>query len=317
MRTFGELKEDVAVLAQRSGDSDYKSKIATWLNLSHRFVYNIYDYWNETEDIHNFTTVASTGDYFMPTRFDKPLKIFDLTNNGKLSIVVEEDYFSANIANVADATETTAPKTARLYGNSPVTKQVSTAGDTLQAKSSSASDSSVVVRVQGYIDSALTVLAFENITVTGTTASTATSPLTFYKIVHVSKASDSIGYITLEDSSGVDLVLLAPIDRVSRHKILKLGLIPSQANSMRILFKRDVDKMVNDNDYPFKDMDEFLTLDAWGYALSQEKEELQRATTVWGKARDALEVMLSSANNRLGPDFQKKFVSQWSQAHQF
>ena len=315
MRTFGELKEDVAILVQRSGDTDYTAKIGQWINLSHRFIYNIYDYWNETEDIHNFTTVASTEDYFMPTRFNKPLKIFDITNDAKLTVVTEEEYFSANIANVADATEAKVPAFARLYGESPVTVQISTSGDNTQAKSSSASDSGVKVRVEGYLDSALTSLGFETITLTGATAKAGT--VTFYKIVHVSKDSDSAGTITLEDSSGTDLVVMAPIDRVSRHKVLKLGLIPNQANSMRILFKKDVQKLVNDEDYPFMDMDEFLTLDAWGYALSQEKEELQRATTVWGKARDALEVMLSSANNRLGPDFQKKFVSQWSQAHQF
>jgi len=318
MYNYEELKERVAILVGRSGDSDFKSKIGVWLNLGIEFLENTYDYWNELQDIYNFTTVADRESYPMPNQFIKPLRIYDLTNNKHLTIKAEEEYFDGNISNIADA-ETGVPEYARLFGISGSRVEISTSGKTLQAKSSSASDTnSPVVRIRGYTDTNHLIEEFEDITIsssTPTTYATATTPKTFYKLTHVSKSIDTVGYITLADSDGTILEYLNPVGRVARHKILKLGLIPADAYSMRTLFKKTAVKMINDNDYPFTECDDFLILDSWGWALSQEKETMERAVTIWSKAERALHAILTREMGKLGPDFQHKITSKWLVSH--
>src|SRR3990167_582078 len=319
MKTFLELKNDVSVLCQRSGDSDYLAKIAVWLNLAHEFVYKIYDYWPQLQDVHNFSTVASTGDYFMPYRFDKPLRVFNLTSDKELTINTEEEYFSSNVSAIADSDTESDPSIYRFYGVSAVIRQIATTGGTVQVKSSSAADTNgAVIRVEGFLDSNLLVIGYENITVSTSAPTTAVAgAITFYKITHISKSLDTTGYITVEDSSANDLAYLEPTQRVAYHRIMKLGKIPSAVRSMRVLFKRTMQKMVNDNDYPFADMDEYLILEAYGYSLTQEKEGIERSSTIWNKSEKVLQNILQNVQNSLGPSHQHKMVSSMLQAHRF
>lgn len=315
MINFTEIVTQVGRMLQRSGDEDYATLIKDWVNWTHQFAGQAYDYFAELEGIHNFSTVASTEEYFMPTRFDKPLRIVDLTNDIKLTIKTEEEYYDENLAIISAASEESGPSIARMYGVSGVIKQISTSGDTLQAKSSASENTNVTVRIEGYVDSALTILDFEDITVTGTSATTATSPKTFYKILHHSKDIDSSGYITLEDSSNNDLSILSSIQRVAYHKVMKLGKIPDQANSMRVLLKQAPKKLVDNNDYPFIDADDFFILGSAAYGLLQEKETIDRGNVLFSKANEKLTLLIADRQRRLGPDFQHKIVSPLIQSH--
>lgn len=314
MYNFSELKTQVGRLVQRSDDSNYLSNIVgTLINLNLEFLYNFYDYYNELEGKHNFTTVDGTEDYYMPGDFDKPFRLYDLTNKKPLFPKDEFTYFDANISNIASSTKEKAPSFYRIFEVFGVTKQVSSSGGLVQVKSSSSSDTSVVVRIEGFIDSALTVIGYENITVTGVVAVAGT--MTFYKILHVSKAADSIGFITLENASGDDLVIMSPLERVAFHKVIKLGKIPNQANSLRLLYKRKFRKLVNDNDYPFVEADQFLIFKSTAVAYQQEKETLDRAAGMNQEAEKALTALINNIAGKRGPDFQHKMTSGFAQAH--
>ena len=313
---FEDLKAKVGVLTQRSGDTDYLIKIGVWINLAQDFLYNVYDYYQALQDEHNFTTVASQEDYVMPNRFNKPLRIYDLTNKSKLTIQTEESYFDVNIDNIVTP-NTGDPSFARLYGETGVTTPISTSGDTVQVKSSSSSDTdNPIVRIEGFIDSARTVLDAEDVTISASSPTTfVAGTKTFYEIARVSKSKDTTGFITLANSSSTTLATIASIDSVLRHKILKLGLIPDAANSMRVLFKKKYRILVNAYDYPFIDADNFLILEAFGYALAQDREAETKAQVIWTKAKDALTSILTNENANLGPDFQHKMTHQLAQAH--
>jgi len=315
--TFSELKSNVATLAQRAGDSDYIIKIGIWVNLAQNFLFNIYDYFNELQDVHNFTTVDEQEDYPMPNRFDKPLRIYDLTNDKKIEIITEEKYFDANVSAIADADEEAAPSFARIYGTKGITGAIGVAGSIVKVKSSSVSDTaSVIVRIEGYLNSLKTIIGYENITISAGTPTTYVSGVvTFYDIIHVSKSDDTIGYITLADSADAVLEYMSPTDRVMRHKVLKLGKIPNQENSMRVLFKKRINKLVNDYDYPFIECDDYLILDAWGWALSQDKETIDKSITTWAKAKEALSAILANQNSKLGPSYIHRMTSMWASAH--
>ena len=315
MYTFGELQEKVGTLVQQN-TATYKAKIAVWLQLGHKLLYEIYDYWIETQGIHNFTLVDGQEDYSMPNNFDKPFRLYDITNDKKIKIITQEEYFDANIANIADANEGD-PDYARIYGINGTRVAIASTGKTVQVKSSSASDTGgIKVRVRGYIDSSLLIEDYEDITISVASPTTyVAGTKTFYKIIHWAKSANTVGYVTLADSDSTVLDTLAPKERVARHKVLKLGLIPDNSTtSMRLLFKKTVPEMIDDNDYPFTECDRYLILDAWGWALKQDRED-QRAEQAWKQAEEALKILLVNQNNALGPDYQHKIVSKWLKAH--
>ena len=315
MLTYGELKTEAAVLAQRSGDADYVAKIGSWIKFSHSLLAEVYDYWFDLQDTYNFTTVDGQEAYSLPNRFDKPFRLYDLTNKNKITPQTEEEYSEDNLGNIVDATEGV-PSKYRIYGTTGVSTPISTSGDTVQVKSSSTSDSGgIVVRIGGYVDSSLLIEDYEDITInTGSPTTYTAGTKTFYKITSASKSDATTGYITIANSSSTALDTLAPQERVSRHKVLRLGLIPDDAYSMRLLFKKTVKPLDDDNDYPFTECDRYLVTDAAGFALAQDKDNA-RAEQMFKEAERSLKYLLANQNNKLGPDYIQKIVSTWAQAH--
>jgi hypothetical protein len=316
MYNFGELKAKVGELAQRSGDTDYLTKIGIWIQLSHKNLADIYDYWLDLQDVHNFDTVDGQEDYPLPGRFDKPLRIFDLTNKTPITIKTEEEYFDENISAIAGAEESTA-QYARLYGTSGSLTPLASTGDTVKVKSSSASDTgSIKVRIEGYIDSSRLILDEEEITISTASPTTyVAGTKTFYgKLTQISKSANSVGYFSVANSAGTVIETIPPNERLVRHKVLKLGKIPSATASIRLLFKRTVREMTDDYEFPFTECDRYLIFDAFGFALKQDKED-QRAEFAWGRASDALHVILANQNSKLGPEFQHKMLSKFLQMH--
>ena len=105
MLNFTELKTEVGRLAQRVGDANYANLIGTYINLSQQYLADIYDFYQELADIHDFTSEDGVENYYMPLRFEKPLRVYDIENNKHLSADTEFNYFDGNIANIADAVE--------------------------------------------------------------------------------------------------------------------------------------------------------------------------------------------------------------------
>ena len=317
MYTLGEITQKVALLAQRSNDADYTTKIHDWVNLSHDTVFKSYDYWQELQSLFTFSSVASQEVYFLPSDFDKPFRLFDNTNNLKPTWITREEYYDANISNISSA-QSGVPQNVMLYGAAAISV-IPSSSFTLQAKSSSNSDNTgIIVRAEGWLDANKTILGYEDITInTGSpmTYATATVPTTFYGITRLTKSADTTGYITIANNSSAVLATIAPNDRQSRYVNLYLGLIPAGIYSYTLMYKRTIKKLVDDNDYPFMDCDDFLILNAYGYALTQEKETAERAEQIWGKAKEQLMLLVRNSQDKAGPDFQHKMVPATSQAH--
>jgi len=312
MLNYKELKTQAANLTQRSY-AEIADELGNWMNLSLESLYNEYDYIDELKGRKDFTTVDGTATYYMPSDFEKAFRMYDITNNKRITPRVEQDYFDGNIANIADATEADA----EVYYFTEVVGvnvQVATTGDTVQAKSSSTSDTSVNVRVEGYLDSSLTIIGSELITVTGTTAVAGTT--TFYKITHFSIDENSVGYITLEDSSGVDLGIISSGQRVSRYKAFQLRLIPDDSTTeIRTLYKKKYRRLINDQDYPFLDADGYLIYGAASIGMIRDKENIDRAAFIDKERDKALARILLNQATKLGDNFQHTFKSGIIDAH--
>lgn len=282
----------------------------------------MYDYWQELQTpMQPFLSTANQQAYYMPSNFDKPTRIYDFTNNRKLTIQTREEYVDANISSVSSGVPGT-PQYASIYGVSAV-NYIETTSFKVQAKSSSALDSTnPTVRVEGWLDPAQTIEGYTNIVINSSSPTsyvTDPSNTTFYGVTRITKSADTIGYITLADQAGTPNVLgtISPVDRESRYPVLYLGLIPSAVFSYGGFYKRRIKKMTDTNDYPFAEIGDFLHLYALGWAYMEEKETLPRAQTTWDKAKELIGQQIENQNNKLGPDFQKKFVPQNSQAHRF
>lgn len=319
MYNFTEIVQESAKILQRSGDADYLTKVKTWVNLGHKFAAELYDFWPELQsEPFSITSVDGQEKYYLPSDFDKAFRLYDTYNNRPIKPVTREEYYDSNISNIADAIEGV-PNKYMLYGVSAVARNI-TSGITLQAKSSSTDDNdAVIVRVEGWLDSSKTILGYENITIdtaAPTTYTTASSPTTFYGITRVTKSMDTSGYVTLADNSSNVLSTIAPNDRESRYPVLYFGLIPDASTyTYQLLYKKKIKRLVNDYDYPFADITDYLVLNAVGYGLHEEKESEGRANTMWSKANDLLTNIIANKNAKFGTDFQHKFITTGAQTH--
>lgn len=262
-----------------------------------------------------FSSTNAQEKYFLPSNFDKPTRLFDYTNNHKLSWITREEYVDANTASVADAV-TGEPQNASLYGISAVAYE-NTSSFTVKVKSSSTSDNSgITVRVEGWLDSAKTILGHEDIVISTATPTTYVAGVnTYYGITRCVKSADTTGYVTLADSASVVLATLEPYARQSRYPVLYLGLIPNATISYSLMYKKSIQKMVDDNDYPFANLDDYLILYATGFAFHEEKESEGRANKMWEKADALLMTAIRNEMNKMGTGFQQKFVPSTAQAH--
>lgn len=320
MYTFSETYQEVATLLQRDQDTTFTGKCKYWVNLGATVAYNAYDYWEELEAVLTpFNSVQGQETYYMPSDFDKPTRIYDFSNNRKLTINTRQEYVDANVATVSAQTQGT-PQYAMIYGISAV-NFIETSGFMVRAKSSNSMDTTTpTVRVEGWLDSAKTILGYTNIVISSSSPTSYVvdpNSVTFYGITRVTKSADTVGYITLADQSSRILANIPPVDRESRYPVLYLGLVPNAAYSYGGLYKRKIKKMVNDNDYPFTDIQDFLILYAMGWALSEEKETVERSQQIWSKATDLLNTQIRNSMNKLGDDYQHKIVPQTSQTHRF
>lgn len=322
MYTFQDTYTGVAQLVQRDQDVTFTTKCQRWVNMGAVIAFNMYDYWQELQTpIEPFSSVANQPIYYMPSNWDKPTRLYDFSNNRKLTMQTREEYVDANISSVSLGTTGT-PQYASLYGVSAV-NYIETSSFKVQAKSSNTLDNGgIIIRVEGWLDAAQTILGYTNITISPSSpTSYVVDPTStvFYGITRITKSGDTIGYITLADQASTPNVLgtIAPVDRESRYPVLYLGLVPNAVYSYGGFYKRRIKKMTDPNDYPFAEISDFLHLYALGWAYMEEKETVPRAQIVWDKAKELIATQIRNEQDKLGPDFQHKFVPQTSQSHRF
>lgn len=317
MYTLSELVNNSAILAQRQGDTTYAQNFPIWLNMAQMYAANKYDFWSELQSTYNFASVANQQTYYMPSDFDKPTRIFDLTNNLKPTMITREQYFDANISTISNA-QTGTPQYAMFYGINAI-NIVPSSAFTVQVKSSSSDDTTnPVCFIEGWLDSAQTIMGSTSITINSASPTTYVSDpnsVSFYGITRFTKSANTTGFISLANNSGTLMSTIAPVDRESRYPVLYLGLIPAGVYNYQTLYKRKVKRMVNDNDYPFADMDEFLVNYAAAYAYSQEKETVERSAQMFTLADKWLYEAIRNEMDKYGTNYQQKFTNQTAQSH--
>lgn len=277
---------------------------------------NKYDFWSELQRTYNFASVGNQETYYMPSDFDKPTRIFDLTNNLKPTMLSREQYFDANISTISNA-QVGVPQYAMLYGINAI--NVVPSSFVVQVNSSSTADNAnPVCFIEGWLDAAQTIMGSTSITInSGSPTSYVVDPnnVIFYGITRFTKSANTTGFISMQTTTGTLLATISPVDRESRYPVLYLGLIPQGIYNYRTMYKRKVKRMVNDNDYPFADMDDFLITYAASYAYSQEKETADRAAQMLAESEKLLDMAILNEMNKFGTNYQQKFQNLTAQSH--
>jgi len=184
-------------------------------------------------------TVASQEFYALSPLVDtsKLIIIYNPTDQTFISGMTEMEF-----RRYEPGPSTGSPYLYRLVGFSPVLTQPTTAS-VLDLVSTSASDTAVIVTVQG-LDSA-GILFTEEVTTNGlTVVSTSTS---VSKVLSLSKATTSIGTISVSAGATV-LVKIAPRDRSVQHPIIALFNIPDAVDSLCYDFTMKLPTLSDDHD---------------------------------------------------------------------
>lgn len=189
-----------------------------------------------------FTTTSGTLKYSLHSEFHKAFYFFNQTTKAYL---IEMNPRQIGPSGVRWNTHTGPASRFQIRGVSPVASQPTAAG-VITVVSSSAADTTQVVRVEG-TDSAGTYRIFEEFTLTGT--STVTGSKTFSDpILSVSLSAECAGNITVARSN--TLVVLSPGEISRSYPQMYLLNNPTTQSTIEYLFYRQPRKLEDDSDVP-------------------------------------------------------------------
>lgn len=200
MITLGQLKtEFTSILTSRK----VNARLANWVHWVHTDIINSYDFWwNKKQG--SLTTVASTAEYCLSTRVNGKQVSWmgnSASRNKEITEVPLEEIYRLD----STPTETGDPIYWAYVGESEV-QAVTTVAATVNVVSTSASDSSINVFVQGLVSSAE---RYEEIALTGTSTATGTLTFDIDGVASVSLASVCVGSVTVKHGT-VTIAVIPP-----------------------------------------------------------------------------------------------------------
>lgn len=260
MKSFSVLKSNVGSFVQDTS-TPFATLIGIWVNNRYRDIINSYD-WEQLYHTQTINTSASTSTYAFDENTERLIFATDTTNGCPINIVTEQDF----LHNYSDALDDVGQPDTAFLTSSPVRQQPTTANQII-IKSSSAADTTQTILVRGLSSTANEV--YENLTLTGTTAVTATNSYT--EILGISKSLATAGKVSVYLNDGTTLLAeLSPENLQSRYKLLNLYPVPSGTYTIKLRSKRKVLPLSQAYDYPIiEDVADIIELgaqaDAWAY----------------------------------------------------
>lgn len=276
MLNFAELYSAVQGLMERS-DTNLLTKIKDGLNAGYRSVADKRP-WSA---LLRQTTISGVSglDYIITGQ--EVDQIIDLSQRETPVLLALQRYAALLSRNVDIITNTGNPTVASPSGEIGVKAALPSDG-TIDVVSSSASDSTQKVRIQGYSASTLIPIT-ELISLNGTGTVTSTNSYSSKEGYEprFSKDGTTTGIITITRSS-TTIAQLAPAELQARYKKWKIWPVFSSNLTMYLTFKKRVYQLVNDEDVPELECDNALILYAYAYCL-REKRQTTKAAEILGR----------------------------------
>lgn len=242
--------------------------------------------WQDIDDDYTFNTVAGTQDYVLPNNFGKEVYVFNANTNTEISPITMQEL----IRDYASSLSTSGDIARYLTLNKQVRQQPSSSS-VLSIVSTSAADSTQVVRVKG--TNSLGVELDETVTLTGTTPVDTSNSYT--EIRSITKSATTTGYITITSNSGaVTVAVLSSADLAYSVNVVRLHYVPTSVQTISMPYLIRPMPMVSDYDQPVIDCADVIelgaTMKAWRYKrqfskAAEYERQYERAidTLVWDK----------------------------------
>lgn len=277
MLSFREIYTQVGRFVQDTS-SGRATKIKDRINARYRIAANRHN-WSELDRRATVTLTAGADTVTMPKDVDL---IYLILQNATPQVLANESRVNMYRRHGTTITQQDKPLEYADAGTTGARNQP-TSASVITVVSSSASDTSIIVRVQGFVSGELLT---EAITLTGTTPVAGTN--TFTEIVRVSKDDATVGVITFtSNAAAVTNATLGPREFTAVYRKIQLYRVPNAADTITILYKMRVPRLVNDEDVPILPIEDYLIHGAYADML-REQRQFSKATTSDRDAEEAL-----------------------------
>ena len=244
--------------------------------------------YKDINPLNTLSTVAGQQDYPLPNDFGKEVYVLDTTNNVEIAPIDLQEL----VRDYPDTLSSTGEVKRYTILSSPVRKQP-TSASTLSFTSSSAADTTQLIRVKGTDSN--DVELDETITLTGTSAAVSTN--TYKTIRSITKSASTAGRVTATSNTGaVTVAVLSPADTAYMVKIIRLHYIPNGVINLSIPYIIEPYPLVSDYDQPVIDAAVAIELGAtmmtWRY-----KRQFSKAAEYERQYERAVDTMIWDIEN--------------------
>ena len=281
----------------------YDTKVKAWLNEVYEDVYDTF-LWPGSLIRGSLSTVVSQDFLVMPPNVRRVIFLSQESSPEWLRFSDTAQFvrsFFANFGSTGTPTDWTDD------GESPVLAQPS-AASVLAIASASASDVAQSIRIQGR--DANGVFLTESVQLSGLTP--VNSANSYTSIEMISKTDTTVGIVTItSNAAAVTVARIAPRDLDSKSVRVRLNAVPSAVISIYYIAKRQLYRLVNDEDQLLIDVDSAVVAGATALALREQGDlssetwaaragsEIQkRRDEILGQGMRTLKLQPDAARNR-------------------
>ena len=298
MLNFSEITTQVANMIERP-DSAFLTRIQGYVNQRYRSIAKERPW---ADLCRQFTVPQVVGQAYiiMPNWITS---IIDVHQTDTPLVLALQRYFNFLNRHINDLNDTGNPFVMTPVGNIGILTPMPS-DSVITIVSSSTSDNTQTIRCRGYNSNSTAIL--DSIQLNGVTPVNGT--VTFSSVGGLepwfSKSDDTVGEITVKSGSTV-LGYMGPKDRDMQYAKWSLWPAPTQANTLYVTAKKDIQRLINPEDTPeIKNSEDCLIQGAYAQAL-EEKRQFQKAAQAWTHYQDELERLIESE-----PVFEQNFQDQ-------
>jgi len=265
MLNLYQMEYKVAEKFDRETETDYLSKVGSWLNDHYERLWNKY-LWKEICVIDRIVnTVSGTAIVTLPSDVGEILYLTERQNNvlltGMDARIFQQRY-------LAEITSQSNPVSYMRVADAGVETQLSANG-AVEIVSDDNSDTTQTVRVWGKDANEHEIQ--EQITLNGTTAAVGTK--TFSEILTVSKSDVTAGNISIRTSGGATtLAVIPPREYGVRYKRIQLHYVPNAIYPLYLGYKKPFRRLQFAEDIPQFECGRLIIKGAYAEALKKERQ---------------------------------------------
>lgn len=295
----GEIRTQVQNLIERS-DSTMQTRLNGYISMTWRNICKRRPFISQTRQ----TTVSTTSavDYIILPKYVS--RVIDVAQQETpMALALTRYYTFLQKYPPSSVPDKDTPTEAHPVGWIGVSTLMPSSS-TITVVSSSASDTTQVVRIRGYVSG---VEYTEELTLNGTSTVTSTNTYdsTAGREPSFSKDGDTAGTITIKSGS-TTIATLGPEDRTAIYSKWHLFPTPSSSSTLYITYQKEPNPLNNDNDTPEIRGAADAIIKGTYYLALEEKRQFQKAALIKQQFEEEIELLIEQE-----PRFTENFTDQF------